>query len=200
MSNLTPQTISLLLSLLGIVILLVCLILIGTKRVPELKSNQTIKAMGIDLNISLITLLVLVGLTLALTSTYLQIRNYDEKLTVAERKEASLEAALSRAGKMNVNSVVNLDGINSAEEMPKLEDIYCRYYVKSPDREGWVERAKVTPGIYTLDLVVTFEDITPMSSIERIEIKDRNPQHPRTWTLDHVGYVLSPKFLIKRAQ
>ncbi|MEP6636986.1 MAG: hypothetical protein ABJB97_09690 [Acidobacteriota bacterium] len=198
MSNLTPQTVSLLLSLLGIVILLACLILIGTKRVPELRSNQTIRALGIDLNISLITLLVLVGLVLALTSTYLQVRNYDEKLLAADRKGASLEAALSRAGKMNVNAVVNLEGVSNPDDMPSLEDVYCRYYVKGPDREGWVERAKVTPGIYTMDLVLTIEDISPASSIERIEIKDRNPQHTRTWTLDHVGSVLSPKFLMKK--
>lgn len=196
--QLTPQTVSLLLSLLGIVILLACLVLIGLKRVPELKSPQIIKGLGLDLNISLITLLVLVGLLLALTSTYLQVRNYDEQLTQADRKTTGLEAALSRAGKMNVNAVINFDGMSKPEEMPSLEDIYCRYYVKSNDRDGWVERAKITPGVYTLDLNLTIEDITPLSSIERIELRDRNPKHQRMWALDHVGYVLSPKFVLKR--
>lgn len=198
MPTLTPQTVSLLLSLVGIVILLACLVLIGLKRVPELRSPQIIKGLGLDLNISLITLLVLVGLLLALTSTYLQVRNYDEQLIEAERKTTGLEGALSRAGKMNVNAIINFEGVSKPEDMPKLEDIVCRYYVKSNDHDEWIERAKITPGIYTLDLNLTIEDITPSSNIQRIELRDRNLQHPRMWALDQVGYVLSPKYVLKR--
>lgn len=197
MSNLAPQTVSLILSFLGILILLACLVLIVTKRVPELKSPQIIKGLGLDLNISLITLLVLVGLVLALTSTYLQVRNYDQQISDAQRKVTILESALSRAGKVNVNAVVNFEGVTESD-MPDLTNIYCKYYVKGPDGERWVDRAKITPGVYPLDLVLTVEDITPLSSIERIQIWDRNPEKPRSWELNNVGQILSPRFILKR--
>ena len=200
MSNLTPQTLSLVLSLLGIFILLVCLVLIASKRVPELKSTQTIKAWGLDLNISLITLLVLVGLVLALTSTYLQIRNYDQQIGEAQSKLASLETALTRAGKVNVDATINFDGVSNAEEMPDLTNVYCKYYLKGPDGDHWVDPAKITPGVYPLDLTLTLEGVTPMSSIERIQIWDRNPKAPRAWEADHVGGVLSPRFVLKRTK
>lgn len=197
MSNLAPQTVSLILSFLGIIILLACLVLIATKRVPELKSPQIIKGLGLDLNISLITLLVLVGLVLALTSTYLQVRNYDQQISDAQRKVTILESALSRAGKVNVNAVVNFEGTTESD-MPDLTNIYCKYYVKGPDGERWVDRAKITPGVYPLDLVLTVEDITPLSSIERIQIWDRNPKKERSWELNNVGQILSPRFILKR--
>lgn len=200
MSNLTPQTVSLLLSLLGVLILLSSLALIATKRVPELKSPQIIKGLGLDLNISLITLLVLVGLILALTSTYLQIRNYDQQISEAQRRQATLETELSSAGKVNVNAVLKFEGIATAEEMPDLTNIYCRYHVTGPSGERWVEPAKVTPGIYPLDLILTLEDITPLSSIERVQLLDRNPAAPRTWELDQAGQVLRPRFVLKRTK
>lgn len=197
MLNLAPQTVSLILSFLGIIILLACLVLIATKRVPELKSPQIIKGLGLDLNISLITLLVLVGLLLALTSTYLQVRNYDQQISDAQRKVTILESALARAGKVNVNAIINFEGMTESE-MPDLTNIYCKYYVKGPDGEHWVDRAKITPGVYPLDLVLTVEDITPLSSIERIQIWDRNPEKPRSWELNNVGQILSPRFVLKR--
>jgi hypothetical protein len=174
--------------------------LIATKRVPELKSPQIIKGLGLDLNISLITLLVLVGLVLALTSTYLQIRNYDQQISDAQRRLATLETELSSAGKVNVNAVVNFEGIASPEEMPDLTNIYCKYHVTGPGGEHWVDGAKVTPGVYPLDLILTLEDISPLSSIERVQVWDRNPAAPRTWELDHAGQVLRPRFVLKRTR
>jgi hypothetical protein len=200
MSSFTPQTTSLLLSFLGILILVSCLVLIATKRVPELKSPQIIKGLGLDLNISLITLLVLVGLVLALTSTYLQVRDYDAQISAAAQKLTNLEMALARAGKVNINATINFEGLVKAEDMPKLTNIYCKYYVKGPEGERWIDRAKITPGVYPLDLVLTLEDITPMSNIERIELWDQNPDAQRVWELDHIGYVLSPKFVLKKTR
>lgn len=198
MSNLTPQTMSLLLSLLGIVVLVACLLMVATRRIPELKAPQVIKGFGVDLNVSVITLLVLVGLVLALTSTYLQVKNYDNRLVEADRKLQAMDAALTRAGKMNVTGLISFEGINDINDMPNLQDVSCRYYVKSPDREGWMERAKVTPGIYGMDLMVTFENITPMSSIERLELADQNPERPRMWAVNDIGYLLSPKFTLRQ--
>lgn len=194
----SPQSFSLVLSLFGIVFLFACLILIALKRVPELKSPQQIKGLGLDLNISLITLLVLVGLVLSLSSTYLQIKNYDQELQEIARKRDTLESQLARAGKVSVNAVITFEGVARPEEMPSLQDVYAKYYLKGPNGEGWIEPAKITRAIYPLDFYLTIEDINPGSSIERIEVFDRKDPSGRKWELDRVGTLLSPKFILKK--
>jgi hypothetical protein len=200
MSNLTPQTISLLLSLLGIVVLLACLIMIALNKIPELSVPQKLKGFGLDLNISVVTLLVLVGLVLALTSTFLQVRNYDSALAAAEKKAEALDAALSQAKKMNLNADITLAGVNPDQpEDISLEDLKCRYYIDSPDTApGWVEDAKLTPGVHGTAFVLTLEEITPKSRVERIEVIDKNPKHPRKWSLADVGTVLRPAYKLRK--
>lgn len=200
MTSLTPQTMSLVLSLLGIVVLLVCLVLIGMKRVPELSVPQKLKGFGLDLNISVVTLLVLVGLVLALTSTFLQVRNYDSALHAAERKAEALDVALTQAKRMNVSADISFEGVNKVSDI-KLEDLKCRYYIDNPDTNAaWVENAKLTKGFYGLSFVLTLEDITPKSRIEVIEVEDINPQHPRKWEKKNIGTVLRPSYMLTRTE
>lgn len=200
MSSLTPQTMSLVLSLLGIVVLIVCLVLIGLGRVPELSVPQKLKGFGLDLNVSVVTLLVLVGLVLALTSTFLQVRNYDSALSEAEKKAEALNVALSQAKRMNVSADISFEGISKLSDL-KLEDLKCRYYIDNPDTNaGWVDDAKLTKGVHGLSFVLTLEDITPKSRIEVIEVTDQNPQHPRRWEIKDIGTVLRPSYRLARAE
>jgi len=202
MSNLTPQTISLLLSLLGIVVLLACLLLIGFKRVPELSVPQKLKGFGLDLNVSVVTLLVLAGLVLALTSTFLQVRNYDSALSQAEKRADALETALSQAKRMNVNADITFEGIDvDRPEDISLQDLRCRYYIDNPDSAArWIEDAKLTPGVFGAAFVLTLEEITPKSRIEKIEVEDRNPKHPRKWSISNVGTVLRPAYKLRKVE
>ena len=197
MGNLgSPQSFSLVLSALGVFILLACLVLIVTKRVPDVRP-QSIKWLGLDLNVSLITLLVLVGLALALTSTYIQIKNYDEQLRDAEQQNETLEAQLRRAGKLTVTAELSFEGMRSPQDMPKLQNVYGHYYLKGPDGDRWVENVKITKGVYPLNLHLTLENIHASSTIERIELIDKNPKQERTWVVDNVGNLLAPKIVLK---
>jgi len=193
MANLTPQTMSLILSLLGIVVLLACLLLIGLRRVPELSAPQKLKGFGMDLNVSIVTLLVLVGLVLSLTSTFLQVKNYDSELASAKQKATGLEVALSQARKMNVNAHITFEGVTTPEDI-KLEDLQCKYYIDNPDGNPSAVDAKLAPSLYGLDFIVTLEDISPRSRIDLIEVIDKNPEHRRKWLKKDIGYVLTPKF------
>ena len=194
---LSPQNMSLLLSLLGIVVLLACLVLIGLKRVPALSAPQKLKGFGLDLNVSVVSLLVLVGLVLALSSTFLQIKNYDNQLSAAERRAQGLEVALAQARKMNVSARLTFEGVTQVEEL-NLQDLYGRYFIDNPDSEAHWEDAKLNPSVFGLELILTLEDITPKSRIEVIEVTDRNPEHPRKWKIENVGYVLTPSYKLHR--
>jgi len=200
MTGLTPQTVSLLLSLLGIIVLLVCLVLIGMKRVPELSVPQKLKGFGLDLNISVVTLLVLVGFVLALSSTFLQVKHYDSALSDAEKKVDALDAALTQARRMNLSADITFEGID--EDRPEdinLNDLRARYYIDNPDTAPhWVEDAKLTPGVFGSAFVLDLEDITPKSRIERIEVEDKNPKHPRKWFITGVGTVLRPAYKLQK--
>jgi len=183
-----------------VLFLFICLILILFNRVPTVRTPQKIKAFGIEMDVSVITVLVLVGLVLSLTSTFMEVKNYEDQLAVAQRQTSVLETALARSGKTTISALVKLEGVETTDDMPDLNDVYCRYFVRSTDKDGWVEGAKVNPGIYGLDFRITLEDVTPATNIEKFEVTDRNPKKFRTWSMDHVGYILSPTYPLKRVK
>jgi hypothetical protein len=196
-----PQAVSLLLSLVGILFLVACLVLISLGRVQSLRTPEKIKAFGVDLNVSAITILVFVGLTMSLTSTYMQVRNYEGQLAVtrqaveeSKRKMAEVEQQLARAGKIDLSVHVLLEGVDTQKKLPPLNDAYCRYY--DGDIERWVEEVKVNPGI-ALDYVITLERITPATRIQRLEFIDRKAD--RTWFIDGDFRPLSPTLSLKLA-
>ena len=184
-----PQAVSLVLSLFGICFLVVCLLLISLNRVPSLKSSEKIKAFGVDVNVSAITILVFVGLSMSLTSTYMQVQNYEGQLAETRRqveesngRSRALEMALARAGKTNISARIKLEGVANPKQLPQLSDAYCRYF--DADKGAWVNEVKVTPGV-ALDYVVTLENITSATRIERIEFVDRKTN--RTWYVESVA-------------
>jgi hypothetical protein len=195
-----PQAVSLLLSIVGILFLVVCLVLISLGRVQSLRTPEKIKAFGVDLNVSIITILVLVGLTMSLTSTYMQMRNYEGQLADtrqavedSKKQMTALERQLARAGKFDLSVHVMLEGVDTQKKLPPLNDAYCRYY--DADTERWVEQVKVNPGI-ALDYVITLESITPATRIQRLEFIDRKAG--RTWVIGEF-HPLSPTLSLKLA-
>lgn len=74
------------LSIFGIVVLLICLALTFTGRATPLRAPQKIKGFGVELEISVLTLLVLIGFCLSISGTTRFFR-------IAFRREISCNAS-----------------------------------------------------------------------------------------------------------
>jgi hypothetical protein len=194
------QTLTLVISVLGMFVLLICLLLLFTGRAEKLGQPQKIRGLGLDLEVSALGLIVLVGFIMALSSIYFQVRSFEKQLAAAEGESLALKGALAQAGRMSINLLVTLDGADSPSHFPKLDDVYCRYFVRDREREEWIEGAKVTSGIRGDQLRVTIEGITPQVYIERLELIDRNPKTARTWVKDPLGNPLSPSLTLKKIE
>src|SRR5262245_52129694 len=111
----SEQTISLMLSVAGLVFLFLCVLLISLKREPSLRSRQVIKAFGIELDVSIITVLVLFGFTLAASSIYLQVKNYEKQLAEKQSQLEALDSQLRHSGRLTFTPYIVLGGVSSPE-------------------------------------------------------------------------------------
>lgn len=188
---LSGQTMSLMLSAAGVVFILISFLLVLFNRVPSLKTPQQIKALGVELDVSVITVLVLVGFVLSLTSVYLQVKNYEGQLANTEAKLDELNSELRHAGKVTFTPFVVLDGVSNPEKMPHVGDVVCTFVMV--DGGNTVTRgAQVSAGAAANSLQVAMLDIPLSAEIRRIEISEITPIKPRTWVVENVGYPLAP--------
>jgi len=190
-STFSGQTISLLLSVAGLVFLFICLLLIAFNRVPTLKSPQIIKALGIELDVSVITVLVLVGFTLSVSSVYLQVKNYEGQIAETQAQLRALNSQLLHAGRIGFTPFVVLQGVSKQEEMPRPSEVQCTYVLV--DAGNTVRgNATVSTGVSPTSLQIALQDIPLSAEIRHIEITEKRPSKPRTWVIENVGYPLSP--------
>ncbi|MBA3357584.1 MAG: hypothetical protein H0U18_16915 [Pyrinomonadaceae bacterium] len=118
--DLTSLSATTYLSIFGVVVLFICIALIFTERATPLKTPQRIKGFGVELEISVLTLLVLVGLILSLSSIYIQVTGYQQQLISSQkqldtldREVASARRQLEAAKKIDLTVFVNLEGVNN---------------------------------------------------------------------------------------
>ncbi|HEX8141179.1 MAG TPA: hypothetical protein VF553_01185 [Pyrinomonadaceae bacterium] len=192
--HLSDLTINSFLTICGILVLLLCLFLIFTQRGAKFKERQILRGFGLELEISVLTLLVLVGFTLSLASIYLQMTNYQSLLAKAQENSKSLELALRQASKIDAYVLVTLEGVNS-REMPRLDDIYCQYYSKQ--KGGW-SKATVESGLQGNEFLLTLNDINPQMSVERIELRYKDPTQKVIWVKKEAFYPLTQSFQLKK--
>jgi len=188
---LSGQAMSLMLSVAGVIFILISFLLIAFNKVPSLKVPQQIKALGVELDVSVITVLVLVGFVLSLTSVYLQVKNYEGQISATEAKLDELSSELRHAGKVTFTPFVVLDGVSSPDKMPRIGDVLCTFVMVdggSTETRG----AQVSAGAASNSLQVAMLDIPLSAEIRRIEVTERTAVKPRTWVVENVGYPLAP--------
>jgi hypothetical protein len=192
---LSGQSMSLMLSAAGVVFIAISFLLILCNRVPSLKTPQQIKALGVELDVSVITVLVLVGFVLSLTSVYLQVKNYEGQIASTETKLEELNSELRHAGKVTFTPFVVLGGIPGPDKMPHVGDVICTFVMV--DGGNTVTRgAQVSIGAAPNSLQVTMLDIPLSAEIRRIEITEKTPVKPRSWVVENVGYPLAPALIL----
>jgi hypothetical protein len=168
---------SVILPLLGVGIVIVCLLSFLFPYGEQFRSKvQKIKGFGVDLEVSVLTLFIIVGVALSLTGVYLQVKGYETELQSAKKDRDAAEQALRLARKMQISAFVTLKGL-SAAEMPKLEDVECRYFLVGRNEPL---KAVVAKGMQPNQFSVVF-DITPDTFIVRLVIEQLSTK--RRWSV-----------------
>lgn len=188
------------LSVFGIIVLLICIALIFSRRATPLKAPQRIRGFGVELEISVLTLLVLVGFILSLSSIYMQVTGYQQRLASSADELKQLKSdmdstrrQLEAAKKIDMTAYITLDGVGSPNDMPKLADLTSRYYVHGQGDKP--VQAEVSRGAEWTSLSLSLKNLTPETHIDRLEVIDQKSN--KVWVKTNF-YPLNPTYSLSR--
>jgi hypothetical protein len=158
---------------------------------------QHIKALGVDLNISVLTLLILVGITLSLTGAFFLYHDYEQqlaKLNLLPAQITALDAAhraeLARARQVDVVAFVSLDGLDS-EHPPNPTDMSCKLTLHGG---AGSKEVQVSEGVHKAQYRVLLENMTAEGRIRSLQCKLKDG---RAWFIDEFN-PLEPEYELKR--
>jgi hypothetical protein len=187
---------AILLPLIGIVVVLFSLVAFVAPFGTNLKDKtQRIKGFGLDLEVSVLTLFVLIGLTLSLSGIYLITRDYEAKLNELSeyrvklaRAEEDFSRALAQARQFDVTALLKLEDDGNH---PDPADLRCglRLFI-GPTRPLTVE-AGIKAGQYS----VTIHSITQETVIRALECQHTKTK--RQWILEQFN-PLSPEYSLPK--
>ena len=174
---------SFLFPLLGVAIIVFCLLSFVFPYGERFKDKiQKIKGFGVDLEVSVITLFILIGVILSFTSIYLQLKDYQNQLASAKTEVLAAQKALVQSQKMEITALVTLEGVAARNDIPKLEEVRAEYYLSGSDEPM---EAQLSKGYHENQFRVTFKDITRATHIRSLVVQDRSRDNPRRWTIEN---------------
>ena len=190
------------LPVLGMGIIIFCLLSFILPFGEKFKGKtQKIKSFGFDMEISIRTLYVLIGLVLAFTGTYLHLRNLKVKdenqskyITSIESENARLKEELAKSNKMPINMLVTLEGV-ATNNIPALEDLECHYVLRISGQQRSF-KADVTPGICNEEFQITLKDMTTDNTVWAVIVRDL--ANNREWTYENPFLPLVPQYTLER--
>ena len=172
----SQQMVILIFPILGVGIIIFCILKFilpyGEKFTGKI---QKIKGFGVELEISIFTLLILIGIILSLTGVFLEIKDYEQQLDAIKQEKEAAKFALSQANQMEMRMVVSLEGV-SENDIPKLEDIKCTYFLPGSDQHI---KADVIKGVGHGTFKIILKDVTSMTHVLRLVLEDKDTN--RKW-------------------
>ena len=200
--NLEPLAIAMLvgavvLPLIGILMVLFALGVFVSPRGARLReTTQKIKGFGLDVEVSVLTLFVLIGLTFSLAGIYLIVRDYEKKVSEVgtlrlelARAERDFSRALAQAKQIDVTALVTLQEPGGAPPLP--DDLRCRLHVFA----GSTRQLRVDPGVKPLQYYVNIDNISPAEVIRALECL--HPGSNRRWALENFN-PLQPEYQLRK--
>ena len=164
------QMIKLIIPFLGVSTIIFCLLSFFLSTGSKFTGKpQKIKGFGVELEISLLTFLILIGIILSLTGVYFEIKDYEQQLNALKQEREAAKFALSQANQMEMRMVVSLEGV-SENDIPKLEDITCTYFLPGSDQ---YIKADVIKGIGRGTFKIILKDVTSMTHVLRLVLEDK---------------------------
>lgn len=187
---------------LGFALVLTCIALLFLPQGESYKTTlQKFSGLGLNIEISMLTVMALFGVGLALVPVllpvYWQMQQVSSQLDEAKRDRESargevktLQHTLEKAQKFDVWVLVTLDGVTE-DTRPKLSDIVSNYSVFG-EREPI--SAAVTYGVAANQLRVLLTDVDRKTVVQRLVIDEPGR---RRWAYD--SFVpMEPTFVLKK--
>ncbi|HEX8773110.1 MAG TPA: hypothetical protein VF735_05855 [Pyrinomonadaceae bacterium] len=195
--NSISQNLNFWLVMAGILIIFICLIAMFVPNVKALITRpQEFNGLGVSMKVSVLTVFVVMGFVLSLSSFALQWQGYvsreieyKNKIGVLETERNELRERETRGRKFNMSIVLKPKGM---DEVLNTDEWSCVYYLE--DSSGKPSEPKPTPLFRAKDgksFKITLEDITPETRLYSIELK----KGKKLWTVDSVFPLREGTFL-----
>jgi len=193
---------------LGIIVVAFSLVALARPFGNRLRErNQRFKGFGVDLEMSLLTLVLLSGLLLCFAGMYVITRSYETQLAAlaeypgrleqAEQafKEAkqSFEDALIAVRRLDVNALVDLEGVPTTSGAAPPEGLSCAVYLFNTNKAFHLN---VEQGLKTNQFKVALQNVTPTTPFVRMECSDKIG---RRWFIEQFS-PLTPEYHLKLDQ
>ena len=192
--------------ILGIGIILFCILSFVFSYGEKVRDKiQKIEAFGIHLEVSLLTVFLIIGLVLLFTRVYLgvidykgelerykgELEHYKSEFEKAKRDIKNLSESLNLTQNYRISPIIKLQG-RGADNMPKPDEVDCRYY-----QSGKTDPTPVDvvggPGSNLLRLELS--GIKLNTFIQRLEIEESDSGN--IWSLEDF-IPLEPIYQLKR--
>ena len=184
-----------LLPLVGVAVVLFALLSFLRPTATNLQEKvQKIKGFGLELEISVLTLFVLIGMAFSLVGTYLVVQDYETKVReTAELKQEltgtkeAFETALRRSRQVDVTALIALD--NLGDSVPSPQDLTCEVHVFNSQPR----KLPVTRGIERGQYYVTLDNLSAGVLLQMLECRDVK----RRWTITRFN-PLEPEYRLRK--
>jgi hypothetical protein len=160
---------SYILPIFGLLILLFCILSYIFPYGEKFKEKiQKIKAFGLNIEVSVLTLFIIIGLVFSCLGIYFYVNRYTAQISKYETQINKLNTKLVEAEEKDIVLIVSLDGV-SEENEPSLTDLQCHYRCPVLDQEV---RADVSKGYLPAQYKIHLRDIKRTTYIVRLTIED----------------------------
>ena len=180
---------------LGLALLLLCVIFLVSPLREKLSTPQKIQGFGLNLEVSVLTLLFIISVGFISCGLWLQLQDISKKLLDLESGKASAETRASDLERQlreakGTEIVVGI-GLENVDDTQKLKSLECKYSTQSSttDLECGKEIARgTTPG----EIKITLRNLTRDTVIKSMEISDKDTG--RRWISRGGSQSLDPDF------
>lgn len=166
--------------LIGIGIILFCLLSFIFPFGRKFKNKvQKIKGFGVDIEVSVLTLFILIGFILSFIGLFLNIKSYEDSIKDMNKKILSIKTenkmlseTIKGKEKMEINVLLNLE-IKDNDEPPEIDQLKCEYYLNVQGKKVSIE-CKVGDGVANDQFQITLKDITRDITIWKIVLTEKS--------------------------
>ncbi len=161
--------ISYILPIFGLLMLLFCILSYFFPYGERFRGKiQKIKAFGMNFEVSILALFILIGLAFSCFGIYLFVNNYETQINGYEAKISKIEAKIAEAEKRDLVLLISLEGTNEENE-PNFTDLQCYYSCPGLDQEV---RADMSKGYIPDQYKIHLKDIKRTTFIVNLTIED----------------------------
>lgn len=178
----------------GLLIIFFCL---ASVFIPHIKalvtSPQEFSGLGVNMKVSILTVFVLMGFILSLSSFALQWRgfmaresSYQERIRELEIEQKESQERELRSRKFNMSVEFKPKGLN---EVLDPTDWKCVYFLENPDGGGPLPEAhsvQVHPAKMGKSLKVILQDLTQSSRIYSLKLTRVENGRVRAWSVEGI--------------